>query len=127
MNVNARPFFRQGRLYEFIGCVRKIFGYREFLYTDHFSFGIYDDVGHSHVIMVVDVNHDLRHSIDINQVVKVSGVCLYGRSFDVSQDYSPFEFRVFSFAGFNPTHLFYNSRSRTMERRVVEAEMDVDD
>ncbi|KAH0534723.1 hypothetical protein KQX54_007348 [Cotesia glomerata] len=102
MNVNARPFFRQGRFYEFIGCVREIFGYREFLYTDHFFFGIYDDV------------------------VKVSGVCLYGRSFNVSQDYSPFEFRVFSFAGFNPTHLFYNSRSRTMERRV-EAEMDVDD
>ncbi|KAH0562765.1 hypothetical protein KQX54_000853 [Cotesia glomerata] len=115
------------KLERFIGCVREIFGYREYLFTDHFSFGIHDDVGHSHVIMVVDVNHDLRYSIDLRQVVKVSAVCLYGHSFDVSEDYSPFEFRVFSFAGFISTTLFYNLTSGTLESRVVESEMDVDD
>ncbi|GBP93804.1 hypothetical protein EVAR_37252_1 [Eumeta japonica] len=87
---NGPPFFRQERIYRFRGHVRELFGYREFLLTDHFSFGLHvSQTDFDHVVMISDV-------IEENMVVEVSVVCLYGHSFVVDPlVYSPFNFRGF--------------------------------
>ncbi|KAH0540083.1 hypothetical protein KQX54_012392 [Cotesia glomerata] len=125
MNFQRSPFFRQGRRYEFTGYVQELFRYRELLFTDNFSCGIRDRSG-DHVIMIVDNQHALESIIEINQVLMVRVVCQYGRSYDVGQNYSPFEFRVFSFNSVMLTSMFYVPANSTYERRVFECEMEKD-
>ncbi|XP_044594412.1 uncharacterized protein LOC123271894 [Cotesia glomerata] len=125
MNFQRSPFFRQGHRYEFTGYVQELFGYRELLFTDNFSFDIRDRSG-DHVIMIVDNQHELESIIEINQVLMVRVVCQYGQSYDVGQNYSRFEFRVFSFNSVMLTSMFYVLANSTYERRAFECEMEED-
>ncbi|GBP95857.1 hypothetical protein EVAR_64319_1 [Eumeta japonica] len=80
----------------FRGHVRELFGYREFLFTDHFSFGLHvSQTDFDHVVMIPDPQRELRDVIEENMVVEISAVCLYGHSFVVDPlVYSPFNFRA---------------------------------
>ncbi|GBP16436.1 hypothetical protein EVAR_10015_1 [Eumeta japonica] len=104
---NEPPFFRQGRLYR--GHIRELFGYREFLFTDHFSFGLHvGQTDFDHVVMISDPQREPRDVTEENMVVVVSVVCLYGHSFVVDPlVYSPFDFRGFTPFAVVPTTLFY--------------------
>ncbi|GBP88913.1 hypothetical protein EVAR_67385_1 [Eumeta japonica] len=90
------PFFQQGSLYR--GHVQELFGYHEFLFTDHFSFGLHvSQSDFDHVVMISNPQRELRDVIEENMVVEVSIVCLYGHSFVVDPlEYSPFNFRGFT-------------------------------
>ncbi|GBP33671.1 hypothetical protein EVAR_16708_1 [Eumeta japonica] len=93
----------------FRGYVRELFGYRKFLFTDRFSFGLHvSQTDFDHGFMISDPQRQLSDVIEENMVVEVSVVCLYGHSSVVDPlVYSLFNFRGFTPFAVVPTTVFY--------------------
>ncbi|KAH0567883.1 hypothetical protein KQX54_015718 [Cotesia glomerata] len=126
MNLNKPPYFRQGKRYQFTGFVLKLFGYQRYVFNDYFSFGIRDSNGNDHVLLIIDNHHRLDSTFELNQVVEVTGICLYGHFFAVSENYSPYDFRAYNLNAVVPTNMYFVPATATYKQRIVQPEMDAD-